>query len=285
MAKHSSVEIAPGHKQGLLLRSPVMTAAGALGYGLEYDGPVEIEALGAIVTTPTTLRPQRGRPQPRLRELKDGLLLDTGTQNPGLGRVLREFAPRWDRGTVPVVLNVTGQWPMDFVHVADRLAGRRGICGLELTLPDAATVSEVRQIVRRVRGATSLPLLAKLPLFRIDEMAGVCLEAGANALTVGLAPAGMSVDLATQTRLLGRVYGRMLKPLVLRAVDDAVRCTSAPVIACGGIHTTDDALEFLSLGASAVQIGPAIWVEPRTVDAIAAGIGAGGRSIRGNDEL
>jgi dihydroorotate dehydrogenase (NAD+) catalytic subunit len=285
MAEHLPVELAPGHKQGLLLASPVMTAAGTFGYGLLYEELVEVEKLGAIVTTPTTLRPQRGRPQPRLRELKDGLLLGTGAQNPGLDRVLRQYAPRWERGKVPVILNITGQWSVDFVHVVRRLAGRQGIWGLELTLPDRATAREVREIVSSVRGETLLPLLAKLPLFQIEEVARLCLEAGANALTVGLAPPGMCLDLATSSRVFGRLHGRMLKPLVLRSVDAAVRCTQAPIIACGGIHTAEDALECLASGASAVQLGSAVWVDPRTVTAIAAGIASRAGTVLKDGEL
>jgi dihydroorotate dehydrogenase (NAD+) catalytic subunit len=275
MVESLSVELAPGHKQGLLLANPVMPAAGTFGYGVEYEALVDIQRLGAIVTTPTTLRPQRGRPQPRLRELKDGLLLDTGGQNPGLGRVLREYAPRWARGQVPVILNTAGRSPTDFASLARRLANAHGIWGLELTLPSRTTSSEAREIVAAVRGETLLPLWAKLPLFCAEDLAVVCLDAGANALTVGLPLLGVSLDLATGTRLAGWLYGRMVKPLAQRAVDALTRCIGAPIIASGGIHTVEDALEFLALGASAVQVGCASWVEPKTMALIAEGIEVG----------
>ena len=282
-----AVQLAPDHKQGLLLANPVMPAAGSFGYGLEYEGLVEAERLGAIVTTPTTLRPQRGRPQPRLRELEGGLLLGTGGQNPGLGRVLREYAPRWVRGRVPVILNVAGRGPMDFAHVARRLASVQGIWGLELTLPDSVGPSEAREIVAAVRAETLLPLWAKLPLFRAEDLAEVCVEAGANALTVGLPPLGMSIDLETNARLVGRLYGRMVKPLALRAAATVMQRVQAPIIACGGIQTVEDALEFLALGASAVQVGSATWVEPGTMVRIVEGIEVwmGERSIERTQEL
>jgi len=273
--KNLSVELAPGHKQGLLLANPVMPAAGTFGYGLEYEGLVEIERLGAIVTTPTTLRPQRGQPQPRLRELRDGLLLGTGGQNPGLSRVLREHAPRWARGQVPVIPNIAGGRPAEFASMARRLDNAQAIWGLELTLPDRSTSPEAREIVAAVRAETLLPLWAKLPLFGAEDLAGVCLDAGANALTVGLPPLGMSLDLATRVRLVGRLYGRMVKPLALRAVDAVAQRVEAPIIACGGIHTAEDALEFLAVGASAVQVGSATWVDPGTMVRIVEGIGTG----------
>lgn len=280
MAECLPVDLAPGHKQGLLLANPVMPAAGTFGYGLEYEGLMETEQLGAIVTTPTTLRPQRGQPQPRLQELKDGLLLGTGGQNPGLGRVLREYAPRWARGKVPVILNIAGSRPAEFASVARRLDNAQGIWGLELTLPDRATSPEARGIVAAVRALTLLPLWAKLPLFRAEDLADVCLDAGANALTVGLPPLGMSLDLAAKARLVGRLYGRMVKPLALRAVDAVAQCVQAPIIASGGIHTVEDALEFLALGASAVQVGSATWVEPGTMLRIVKDIAAGQQTER-----
>ena len=166
-----AVELAPDHKQGLLLANPVMPAAGSFGYGLEYEGLVEVERLGAIVTTRTTVRPQRGRSQPRLQELEGGLLLNTGGQNPGLGWVLREYAPRWARGRVPVILNVAGRGPMEFAQVARRLGDVQGVWGLELTLPGRVGPSEAREIVAAVRAETLLPLWAKLPLFRAEELA------------------------------------------------------------------------------------------------------------------
>ena len=267
-----TVELAPNHKQGLLLTNPVMSAAGSFGYGLEYEGLVVAERLGAIVTTPTTLRPQRGQPQPRLQELEGGLLIGTGGQNPGIGRVLREYAPRWARGSVPVILNVAGRGPRQFAQVARQLGDVRGVWGVELTLPDRVGSSGAREIVAAVRAETLLPLWAKLPLFRAEELAEVCLKAGANALTVGLPPPGMSIDLQTKGHLLGRLYGRMVKPLALRAVDGVVRCVEAPIIACGGIHTIEDALEFLAVGASAIQVGSATWVEPRTMVRVVGGI-------------
>jgi len=273
MAERLLLDLAPGHKQGLLLANPVMPAAGTFGYGLEYEGLVEIERLGAIVTTPTTLRPQRGRPQPRLQELAGALLLDTGGQNPGLGRVLAEYAPRWARGAVPVILNIAGREPTEFASLARRLNGVQGVWGLELTLPDRVTRSEAREIVAAVRTETLLPLWAKLPVFWAEELAEACLEAGANALTVGLPPLGMSAHLQTKARLVGRLYGRMVKPLALRAVDAVSQRVQAPVIACGGIHTVEDALEFLALGASAIQVDSVTWVEPRTMVRIAEGIG------------
>lgn len=283
MAECLPVDLAPGHKQGLLLANPVMPAAGTFGYGLEYEGLVETEQLGAIVTTPTTLRPQRGQPQPRLQELKDGLLLGTGGQNPGLGRVLREYAPRWARGKVPVILNIAGPRPAEFASVARRLDNAQGIWGLELTLPDRATSPEARGIVAAVRALTLLPLWAKLPLFRAEDLADVCLDAGANALTVGLPPLGMSLDLAAKARLVGRLYGRMVKPLALRAVDAVAQCVQAPIIASGGIHTVEDALEFLALGASAVQVGSATWVDPGTTLRIVKDIAAGQQTERIDD--
>lgn len=93
----------------------------------------------------------------------------------------------------------------------------------------------------------------------------------------------MSLDLAAKARLVGRLYGRMVKPLALRAVDAVAQCVQAPIIASGGIHTVEDALEFLALGASAVQVGSATWVEPGTMLRIVKDIAAGQQTERIDD--
>ena len=266
------VDLAPGHKQGLSLANPVMPAAGTFGYGLEYEGLVDTGRLGAIVTTPTTLRPERGHDQPRLQELESGLLLATGFQNPGLSRVLRHHAHRWARGGVPVILSVAGRGPRDFASVAQRLHTVQGIWGLELILPDTTGPTEAQGIIVSVRSETLLPLWAKLPIAGSEELAKSCVEAGANALTVGLPPPGMSLKVETSARLVGRLYGRMVKPLALWAVHRLARHAEAPIIGCGGIHTAGDALEFLSAGASAIQVGSATWAEPGTMLRILDGI-------------
>jgi dihydroorotate dehydrogenase (NAD+) catalytic subunit len=154
---------------------------------------------------------------------------------------------------------------------------------LELTLPDTAGPAEAFEIVAAVRAQTLLPLWAKLPLFRAEELAEPCLEGGANALTVGRQPVGLSLDLHTNTRLVGRLHGVMVKALALRAVEAVARQVNVPVIACGGIHTLEDAVEFLAMGASALQVGSATWVDPTTMARILAGIEA--RMARPGDVL
>ena len=176
-----------------------------------------------------------------------------------------------------MILNVAGWEGVEFASVARRVGDARGIWGLELTLPHGGEPFSAWEIVAAVRAETLLPLWAKLPLSRAEELAEGCLEAGANALTVGLPPLGMSVDLGATSRLVGRLYGRMVKPLALRAVDRVVQRVEAPVIGCGGIHTVQDALEFLAVGAAAIQVGSANWVEPGTMIRIVEGIEAWGR--------
>ena len=149
-----------------------------------------------------------------------------------------------------------------------------------MTLPDGLEPYEAGEMVKAARAETWLPLWAKPPLLQAAELARVCVEAGANALTVGCPPQGMYLDLETNTRWVGRLYGRMVKPLVLWAVSEVARRVQVPVIACGGIHTPQDALEFLAVGAKALQVDSATWVEPRSMLRIVEGIEAW---MRGRD--
>ncbi len=283
-----SVELAPGHQQGLLLANPVMTASGTFGYGTEYSHLFDIQKLGAIVCKGTTLKPRDGNPQPRLAETPSGLLNSIGLQNIGVDALIREKAPIWASWRVPVIVNIAGETIDDYVQLASRLDGVEGISGLEVNIscpnikaggaefganPDSA--AEVTAAVKKV---SSLPILVKLTPNTADivKVAVAVAEAGADAISLINTLRGMTIDINNRRPLLGNIFGGLsgpaIKPVALYMVYEVAGAVELPIIGCGGITTADDAVEFIMAGASAVQIGTASFTNPRAPLDILEGI-------------
>jgi len=292
-----AIELAPGHKQGLRLQNPVLAAAGPCGYGREYAKLAQLDRLGALVTRTTTLRPRRGHAQPRLVETPAGLLHDLGLPNPGVRAVIRELAPIWARGTLPVIVSVAATNPeeraAEFAALAEWLDGVPGVAGLELNpsglspsgrslaaLPPSmgsllADIPYASEAVAAARSATSLPLIAKLPpLAEIVALAEAVVAAGADAVSLIAPLPALHIDLRDRRLLRGGLSGPAIRPLALRLVYEVAGAVEVPVIGIGGIATAEDALQFLLAGATAVQVGSAIFANPRAAVDIVEGIEA-----------
>jgi dihydroorotate dehydrogenase (NAD+) catalytic subunit len=263
------IDLAPNNPYGLTLASPVLTAAGCFGYGVEYARLVDIERIGAIVTRSTTPYQRRVARPPRLVETPAGLLAAGPWPNPGLDRVVERYARMWAAWRTPVLLSVEGASPAEYADIAAALEGVEGIAGLELNL--AEHPGQVAAIVRAARAATRLPLLAKLPALDavLPELARAAAESGADAVVVAGAPRGLAVDPRGGERLAGWLCGPAQRPLALRLVAEVVGSVGVPVVGGGGIATADDARQFLATGASAVQIGAALLADPGAVVRIA----------------
>ncbi len=274
-----SVQLAPKHPQGLLLTNPVMTASGTFGYGTEYSHMFDIQKLGAIVSKGTTLEPRDGNPQPRLAETASGLLNSIGLENIGVNALIKEKAPIWASWHVPVIVNIAGETVDDYKQLASQLEGIAGISGLEINIscpnikagsaefganPDLA--AEVTTVVRK---ATSLPILVKLTPNTSDiaRVAVAVAEAGADAISLINTLKGMAIDLTQRRPLLGNITGGLsgpaIKPVALYMVYEVAGAVEVPVIGCGGITTASDAIEFIMVGASAIQVGTASFANPR----------------------
>ncbi len=274
-----SVDLAPRGKRQLRLRNPVMTGSGTSSNGLELARHFDIEALGAIVSKGTTLRPRRGNATPRTVETAGGMLNSIGFQNIGVGALIRELAPVWARWEVPAVVNIMGDTLDEYGRLAARLDDVEGVAGLEVNVScpnvevggmefgqDPALAAEV---VRTVRRESSLPCLVKITpsVADVRPVVEAVAEAGADGVTVMNTVPGMAIDLARRRPVLGSVFGGLsgpaIKPIALRNVWLAASVTPVPVIASGGIMTGRDAAEFLLAGASAVQVGTASFLDPR----------------------
>jgi dihydroorotate dehydrogenase (NAD+) catalytic subunit len=284
--------------RGLVLANPILVASGTFGYGTEYADVVEVQRLGAICCKGTTLRPRVGNPTPRVTETPGGMLNSIGLQNPGVDAVIEKYAETWTRWRSPVIVNVAGESVHDYVEVARRLDGVPGVAGIELNIScpnvgagglqfaiDAGAAGEVTAAVRR---ATDLPLLVKLSpnVADIRPIARAVADAGADALTAINTLSGIAVDPGRGRPLLGNVYGGLsgpaVKPVALRVVYEAAQAVKIPVVAIGGVTELADVLDFVAVGAVAVQVGTAIFADPtlpvRLVDELAREAGRRGLS-------
>ncbi len=283
------VQLAPKHPNGLLLKNPVMAASGTFGYGVEYARLIDVNQLGAIVTKGVTLRPRRGNPQPRLAETPAGMLNSIGLQNPGVRAVIREKAPMWARLNVPVIVNIAGETVEEYAQLAELLDSAPGVAALEVNVscpnvkvggmafgvdPRAAAA-----VTLAVKAASSLPVIVKLTpnVTDITAIAQAVVEAGADAVSLINTLLGMVVDVKSRrpwlSTITGGLSGPAIRPVALRMVYQVAKAVDVPVIGIGGITSTDDALQFLMAGATAVQVGTATFVNPKTATEIIAGLG------------
>lgn len=262
-----------------MLTNPVMTAAGTFGYGTEYSQLLDIQKLGAIVCKGTTLEPREGNPQPRLVETASGLLNSIGLQNIGVKALIKEKAPLWANWDVPVIVNIAGETVSDYARLAEELDGVAGVSGLEVNIscPNVASggaefganPESAARVTAAVKSATSLPVLVKLTP-NTSDITGVAVAvaaAGADAISLINTVKGMAIDATTRRLLLGRATGGLsgpaIKPIALAMVYEVAGAVELPVIGCGGITNGSDAIEFILAGASAVQVGTAIFNNPR----------------------
>lgn len=273
-----TLTIGRGSKQELHLANPVMTASGTFSNGLEFAKRFDLDALGALVSKGTTLRPRKGNPPQRTVETAAGMLNSIGFQNIGVGALIREVAPVWARWGVPVLVNIMGDTVDEFGQLAERLEGVPGVAGLEVNIScpnvevggmefgqDPAMAARVVALVRR---STSLPFTVKMTpnVSDMRPIARAVSEVGADAITIMNTIPAIAIDIERRRPVLGNVFGGLsgpaIKPVALRHVYLCSAVTDLPIIAAGGVTTGRDALEYVMAGASAVQVGTATFRDP-----------------------
>jgi dihydroorotate dehydrogenase (NAD+) catalytic subunit len=273
---------------GITLKNPVMTASGTFGYGQEYQDLFDVNRLGALITKGVSLKPMAGNPPPRICETPSGMLNAIGLQNAGVQAFIRDKGPFLSTLRIPVIVNILGHSLREYGEVARHLDGQPGIAALEVNiscpnvaqggLAFGAQPRMAAKVIHQVRKATHLPLIAKLTpqVTDIGVIAKAVEEAGAGAVSLINTIPGMAVDLNTKRSKLGRLSGGLsgpaIRPVALRLVYQAVQAVAIPVIGLGGIRSAEDALEFLIVGATAVQIGTANFVRPTAAIEIIEGI-------------
>ncbi len=285
-----SLDLAPSRPGGLRLRNPILVASGTFGYGVEYGEVVDVQRLGAICCKGTTLRARVGNLPPRVTETPAGMLNSIGLQNPGVDAVIEKYAALWATWQVPVIVNVAGESIEDYVTVVHRLDGVPGVAGIELNIScpnvgkgglqfavDAEAAGAVTAAVRRT---TDLPLLVKLSpnVADVRAIAQAIEGGGADAISAINTLSGIALDRDRRRPLLGNVYGGLsgpaIKPVGLRVVYEVAQTVRIPIVGIGGIASLEDVLDYLMAGASAVQVGTAIFADPtlpvRLIDELAA---------------
>ncbi|MGD8371586.1 MAG: dihydroorotate dehydrogenase [Syntrophobacterales bacterium] len=278
-----AVDLGPLH-----LKNPVMVASGTYGYGQEYAELVPPESLGAIVVKGISLEPRLGNPPPRIWETCGGMLNSIGLQNVGLRVFLEEKLPWLRQLSVPVIVNLFGNTVEEYGQLAEGLDAQEGITALEINIscPNVKAggmvfgtdPKMVFQVVSAVRSETNLPVITKLTpnVTDITVTAKAAEDAGTDILSLINTVAGMAVDIQNRCPRLGNVVGGLsgpaIKPIALRQVWQVIQVTELPVIGLGGIVSVEDALEFLIVGAKAVQVGTANFVNPLATLEIIAGL-------------
>jgi dihydroorotate dehydrogenase (NAD+) catalytic subunit len=259
-------------KGSLTLEAPVMPAAGTIGFADEYRSIIKLEKLGALVTNPVTLLPRSPASGTRVVPLEGGVLVHSGLPNPGLSKVIREHRTAWGKLHIPVILHLVATTPEEVEEAMLLADEEETIAAVELGLHDDSTPDEAGVLVRAALARAEKPLLVRVPMLGGDAIARAVANAGADGVVVCAAPRGTARD-AGGRLVSGRIYGPIIKPVVLRMVGLLARELKIPVVGAGGIHSAQDARDYLEAGARAVQIDSLTWVQPKQLEAIARDLG------------
>ena len=262
------------------LKNPVMVASGTFGFGEEYEDFFDLHHLGAIMPKGISLKPMMGNPPPRIFETEGGIINSIGLQNPGFQDFIKNKLPYYKKIKTHLIINFFGNTQREYVELAKRFDEVPGISGLEMNI----SCPNVKQggilfgsdpkmayhLVREVRKATRLTLIVKLSpnVTDIGLMAKGVEEAGGDAVSLINTLRAMAVNIHSRKPELGNIIGGLsgpaIKPIALRMVWEVSRSVGIPVIGIGGIMKAEDAIEFILVGASAIQIGTANLINPRT---------------------
>jgi len=272
---------------GVEFKNRVLVASGTFGYGDETQSLVDGNKLGGIVTKSLSLKPRDGNPPHRIAETASGMLNSIGLANIGVERFITEKLPYLRTLDTAVIVNIAASSIDEYCEVLDMLE-EQDVDGYEINvscpnvneggLSFGTNCTMVEEITRRLRQRTKRLLAIKLTpnVTHIAEFARACEGAGADAVSAINTLIGMGVNIYTRKPLLSTVTGGLsgpaIKPIALAKVFEASRAVKIPVIGIGGIATAADAIEFLMVGASAVQVGTANYIDPNTGVVIADGI-------------
>lgn len=262
------------------LRNPILTASGTFGYGAEFEAFQDLSRLGGIVTKGLTLEARPGNPPRRIAETPGGMINSIGLQNVGVAAFLEEKLPYLRRAGTRVVVNISGRTASEYVELARILDGADGIDALELNVscPNVARggrefgvdAAVLYSLVYDVRQATRLPIWAKLSpsVTDIGSLARACEAGGADAIVAintltaaHVRPVWEGSKLRADV-LKGGLSGPAVKPVALRAVWEIRQAVKIPIVGVGGVASAEDVLEFLAIGAQAVQVGTANFYDP-----------------------
>jgi len=272
----------------LSLKNPVMTASGTFGYGVEFQDFVPLDALGGIIVKGTTLKPREGNDYPRMAETASGMLNCVGLQNKGVDYFCEHIYPQIEDIDTNMIVNVSGSSPEDYAECAARIDALERIPAIELNIscPNVkdggmafgVTCAGAASVVKAVRKAYHKTLIVKLSpnVTDIAEIARAVEAEGADSVSLINTLMGMAVDIETRKKRLsigtGGLSGPAVKPVALRMVYQVAKAVKIPVIGLGGICSATDAIEFMMVGATAIEIGTANFLDPAVTLKVRDGI-------------
>ncbi|MBQ2221727.1 MAG: dihydroorotate dehydrogenase, partial [Acidaminococcaceae bacterium] len=272
---------------GLKMKTPVTTASGTFGFGLEFTDFLDLEKVGAITVKGTTLAPRAGNKGQRVVETPSGILNCIGLENPGSDYFLKETLPKLRKYNVPVIVNIDASSPEEYGELAAKL-DVKGVDAVEINvscpnIKDGGLVfgtnaKSMAQVVKEVKKNTSKVVITKLSpnVTSITEMAKAAEDAGTDALSLINTLLGMKIDIHRQRPVLGNVTGGLsgpcIRPVAVRMCYEVAQAVKVPIIGMGGIMCAEDAIEFFLVGASAIAVGTANFVNPAIAETISLDI-------------
>jgi dihydroorotate dehydrogenase (NAD+) catalytic subunit len=262
----------------LTLPNPLIAASGCFGYGVEYADVVDLSTLGGVAVKGLFLAEREGHAPPRIVETPAGMLNAIGLQGIGVHRFVREKLPELRDRRAIVFVNICGTTIDEYCEIARILSDHEGVAAIELNIscPNikqggitfGCSLTGTHDVVSAVRKVTRLPLIPKLTpnVTDVASFARAAEEAGADAVSLVNTFLAMAIDVHTRrpklTNIVGGLSGPAIKPIAVRMVYECRQAVKLPIIGMGGIATTEDVLEFMIAGATAVQVGTANFVDP-----------------------
>lgn len=262
----------------LELKNPVMLASGTCGFAKEIADFYDVSALGGVFLKGTTLKNRDGNEYPRMAETASGMLNAVGLQNKGIDYFIENIYPEIRDYDTPLIINVNGSTVEDYIELTEKVNELDKIPAIELNIscPNVkeggmafgVTCPGAEMVTREVRKVYSKTMIVKLSpnVTDIAEIARAVEAQGADAVSLVNTFLGMAIDAETRTPKLSTVTGGLsgpaIKPIALRMVWQVANAVKVPVIGMGGIMNAEDAIEFMLAGASAVQVGTALFKDP-----------------------
>lgn len=272
----------------LSLRNPVMTASGTFGYGIEYADFMDLASIGGVIVKGTTLLPREGNDYPRMAETPMGMLNCVGLQNKGVDYFCESIYPKIKDIDTNMIVNVSGNAPDNYAECAARINELENIPAIELNIscPNVkqggmafgTTVEGASAVVKAVREVYKKTLIVKLSpnVTDIVSIAKAVEAEGADAVSLINTLMGTKIDIEKRKIVLsigtGGLSGPCVKPVAVRMVNQVSKAVKIPVVGLGGISSTEDAIEFLMAGATAIEIGTANFLDPAISEKVAIGI-------------
>lgn len=272
---------------GVELKNPVMVASGTFGSGEEYSEFVDLNKLGAVVTKGVANVPWPGNPTPRIAEVYGGMLNAIGLQNPGIDVFVKRDIPFLKQYDTKIIVNVCGKTTEDYCEVVERLADEPvDMLEINISCPNVKEggiafgqdPKAVEAITREVKRYAKQPIIMKLSpnVTDITVMAKAAEAGGADVLSLINTLTGMKIDINRRTFAIanktGGMSGPAVHPIAVRMVYQVANAVKIPIIGMGGITNTEDAIEMILAGATAVSVGTANFTNPMTTMEIVDGI-------------